>query len=411
MTFDVRTTDVRTTEPRATGTATAAEMSRAAFLRRAAVMGILASAGALTATTPAAARAASGRRPPGRGGLTHRGVCYDTGTDFTADGELTRPLWSQAILATDLRAIHQGLHCNAVTLLGTDVGRLTEAASCALERGLHVLVQPRPFDRPQREILDHLARTARAAERLRAHRGPEVILVVGCEYLFFAPGIVPGATFLDRMRYLAEETYDIRVFLRRLNAFLAKAAAVARRHFHGRISYGAAAGLEEIDWSPFDVVGLDYYAYHREPAAHTRELARYRRWRKPITIVETGCCTYEGAAQRGRDGWDVVDYEGDVPVIEGGLVRSEREQARHLAFMLAVFEAEGLLGASPYQFIDCESPHHATAPKYDLDMAGYGLVKVIREDHLDPASPYRWEPKRSFHAVAAHHARALRRRS
>ena len=69
--------------------------------------------------------------------------------------------------------------------------------------------------------------------------------------------------------------------------------------------------------------------------------------------------------------------------------------------MLDVFEAEGFLGASPYTFIAPDMPH-SPSPRFDLDMASYGLVKVIRRDHADPASPYHWEPKQSFLAVARH---------
>ncbi|WP_405889563.1 hypothetical protein OG427_03290 [Streptomyces sp. NBC_00133] len=51
--------------------------------------------------------------------------------------------------------------------------------------------------------------------------------------------------------------------------------------------------------------------------------------------------------------------------------------------------------------ISTDLPHSPIAG-FDLDMASYGLVKVIRRDHTDPASAYRWEPKRSIHAVARH---------
>ncbi|BCB91632.1 hypothetical protein Psuf_089450 [Phytohabitans suffuscus] len=303
------------------------------------------------------------------------------------------------MLAHDLRAIDERLRCNAVTVFGTHVDRLVQAATGALRRGLQVSIQPRLFDRPQEEILAHLARTARAAERLRRRHQPEVILIVGCEYLLFAPGIVPGETFLDRIRYLSQEQYDFTVFLRRLDALLDRAVAVARRHFGGRITYGAIAGAEQIDWSRFDIVGLDYYDYHEDRAGHTAALAPHRRWGKPIMILEFGCCTYEGAAQRGGEGWDIVDWESEPPRIPDGYVRSEREQADHLARMIGVFEAEGLLGAAPYTFVMADSPYSPN-PRHDLDTAGYGLVKVIRRDFSDPASPYRWEPKLSFHAVA-----------
>jgi hypothetical protein len=39
-------------------------------------------------------------------------------------------------------------------------------------------------------------------------------------------------------------------------------------------------------------------------------------------------------------------------------------------------------------------------PKYDLDIASFSLCKVTRLHPRDEASPYFWEPKKSFHAVS-----------
>ncbi|MFD8935352.1 abortive phage infection protein [Streptomyces sp. NPDC059578] len=377
---------------------------RADFLRRAAALGLLAVAG--SAVTPGAATATGGRGVPGRAGrgLTYRGVVYDTGTSH-GPGHLPPEVWTAALMRTDLRAIDRGLHCNAVMVCGSDLDRLELTSREALRRGLHVTLQPRLFDHPQAEILAHLARTARLAEQLRTSHQPEVVLAVGCEYILFAPGIVPGATFFDRMQHLIEGQFDYPAIVRRLNDFVREAVAVARAHFHGRITYGAAAGLEEIDWNLFDIVGVNYYAFHRDPRDHTRELAPFRRWNKPVTILEFGCCTFRGAAERGGDGWSVVDWDKPVPEVKGDLQRDEQEQAEHIANMLGVFEREGFHGAWLYGFIARDSPH-SPHPRYDLDMASFSVVKVIRRDHEDPASPYHWEPKRSFYAVARHNRAA-----
>lgn len=372
-------------------------IDRAAFLRRAAALGLLAAA------VPTAADAAErGQGVPGRTGrgLTYRGIFYDTGTAY-GPGPLSREVWTESLMRTDICAIDEGLRCNAVTVSGADLGRLESASREALRRGLQVTLQPRLFDHPQAEILDHLARTARLAERLRASHKSEVILAVGCEYVLFAPGIVPGATFLDRIQYLIGGQFDHPAMTRRLDTFLREAVAVAREHFHGRLTYGAALDLEEIDWNLFDIVGLDYYTYFRDPDEHTRKLAPFRRWGKPVMILEFGCCTFRGAAESGGDGWAVVDWERPVPEVTGDVVRDEREQAEHIANMLRVFEREGFLGASVYGFIAADSPH-SPVPRFDLDVASFSVVKVIRRDHADPASAYHWEPKRSFFAVARH---------
>jgi hypothetical protein len=39
------------------------------------------------------------------------------------------------------------------------------------------------------------------------------------------------------------------------------------------------------------------------------------------------------------------------------------------------------------------------------------IVKTIRDTYHDPASSYRWEPKRSFQAIAGYYAAAARHRA
>ncbi len=368
-------------------------LDRAAFLKRAAALGLLAAGvDAPDLSTPSAAAAGSRR------GLALRGVTYDTGIDHL--GENSRQRWTHAQMRREIDAIRDRLHCNAVSLAGTHVSRLVQTAEAALERGMHVMLQPRNYDRPRAEILDHLARTAREAERLRLQHPGRVTLIAGCEHSLFTPGIVPGDTFLERIAVLGRGKIDFNALRKRLNAFLGQAAAAARANFGGDVTY-AAAVFEQVDWTPFDIVGIDYYEFHRSRSGHARQLAPYRRWNKPILICEFGCCTYEGAPQRGGSGYDIVDYDKGRPELIGRPVRSESTQARYIAEMLDVFESQDLLGAFVYTFISPDSPSSKT-PRYNLDTAAFSVVKVILEDERDLGSPYRWEPKRAFHAIARH---------
>ena len=139
------------------------------------------------------------------------------------------------------------------------------------------------------------------------------------------------------------------------------------------------------------------HATKADRAGHTAQLAPFRRWGKPIMILEFGCCTFTGAAEMGGMGWDIVDYSGDVPVIPPQCVRDEQEQADHLATMLEVFTGEGFLGASPYTFISPDVPDRPDDRPHDEDIAAFSLCKVIRTTSSDPASPYRWS-RRSPHA-------------
>ena len=371
-------------------------INRSQFLQRAAALGLIATTGITAATAGPATAVPS--RAAGRSKLEFKGVAYDTGTGFAGDD--SRVLWNKNIVRGELRAIRHRLHANWVSIYGSDVRRLTETATEALELGLRVSIQPRSFDEPQADELEKLRKVAIQAERLRRRYRQEVILVIGCEFMLFTPGIIPGADFFERVAYLEKGEFDMAELQRRFRAFTAQMVKVARSNFQGRITYGAAHDLERVDWSLFDIVGLDYYSYHADPAGHTEELAPFRRWNKPIMILEFGCCTFTGAAELGGMGWDIVDYSGDVPVIPPQYVRNEQEQADHLANMLDVFTDEGFLGASPYTFISPDAPHRLHDRPHDEDMAAFSLCKVIRKTSSDPASPYRWEPKRSFQSVA-----------
>ncbi|WP_411115023.1 hypothetical protein [Streptomyces sp. 029-5] len=65
--------------------------------------------------------------------------------------------------------------------------------------------------------------------------------------------------------------------------------------------------------------------------------------------------------------------------------------------------------ALAYECVTPDAPHRPE-PRYDLDMASYSVVKTVRERPDDPASAWRWEPKRAFHALAGHYGRHAARR-
>ncbi|MFI0999651.1 abortive phage infection protein [Streptomyces galbus] len=378
--------------------------SRARFLAGAAAAGasaalLPAGRAAGAAQTAGAARAAAAGADGPRRGLRHRGVVYTVGAGGTpATG------FSATRMRADLRVIRDALHADTVDVTGDGVPRLTATAAEAAELGLHVWLQPTLGDLPQRDILDHLAETGRFAERLR-RQGASVDLSVGCEFWLFVPGIVPGATVLERVRNLMEGRVDPVAVQRRLDAFTARAAAVGRSVFHGRLGY-AAAQDDEVDWRLFDVVGIDYYAAFRDHAAHRRALRRYLRWGKPLAITEFGTCAYVGAPEAGGMGWDVVDpATGEV---RAGLVRSERTQAAYVADLVDVFSSLGLYAAMAFEFVTPDSPHRPGDPRHDLDLASYALTKTLQDRPGDPDSDWHWEPKEAFHALARSYVRAGR---
>ncbi|WP_329195624.1 abortive phage infection protein [Streptomyces sp. NBC_01435] len=381
-------------------------ISRARFLAGAGAAGAAVAAGSFLTGSSASAtttgrRGGSGNGGGGGKGLTHRGICYTIGA-----GETPGTAWSATRMREDLRAIRNDLHATSIEVTGDGVDRLNATASEAAELGLHIWLQPTLGDRPAAEILDHLAETGRHLERLR-RQGARADLSVGCEFWLFVPGIVPGATAEERIRNLVAGNYDPQQMMRRLSAFTARAAKVGRSVFGGKLSY-AAAQDDEVDWSLFDIVGIDYYSYFPDRADYVRELRCYLRWGKPLAITEFGTCTYAGAPEQGGMGWDTIDYSKQPPEIKGDLVRSERTQAAYLTELLGVFEEMGLYAAMAFEFLTPDAPH-SPVPRYDLDMASYAVVKPIKDRFDDPESDWHWEPKQAFHALARCYGRTGRR--
>ncbi|WOX09553.1 abortive phage infection protein [Streptomyces sp. N50] len=364
--------------------------------------GALLPSGQASARPRTPARAAHARCP----GLRRHGVVYTVG-----EGETPATAWNPHRMRADLRAIRDELHADTVDVTGDGVDRLTATAAEAAELGLHIWLQPTLADLPERDILEHLAETGRFAERLR-RQGASVDFSVGCEFWLFVPGIVPGATVLDRVQNILNGTFDPARMQRRLNAFTKKAAALGRSVFHGNLSY-AAAQDDEVDWTLFDIVGIDYYSYFRQPAYYVRELSQYQRWGKPVTITEFGTCAYKGAEKTAGMGWNVVDYDKHPEEIKGHLVRSEHTQAAYVVGLLEVFESMGLYGAMAFEFVTPDAPHRAHDPRHDLDMASYAITRTVKDRPYDSSSPWHWEPKEAFHALArsyGHRARVMRRR-
>jgi hypothetical protein len=383
-------------------------MQRTKGIKRAQFLAGLASGGLAAAVLPTGeARATQGSSGQSRGaqrGLRHHGVVYTVG-----EGETPGTAFSAARMRKDIRAIRDELHADTVDVTGDGVERLTATAAEAAERGLRVWLQPTLGDVPERDILEHLAETGRFAERLR-RQGAAVDLSVGCEFWLFVPGIVPGDTVFERIRNLRDGTVDPVAVQRRLDRFTAKAAAVGRAVFHGRLSY-AAAQDDEVDWRLFDIVGIDYYSYFPHKADYLRELSRYLRWGKPLAITEFGTCAYVGAPRTAGMGWDIVDQDEKPPEIKGDLVRSERTQAAYLMQLLDVFSSMDLYAVMAFEFVTPDAPHRPGDPRHDLDMASYAVTKTIEDRPDDPDSGWHWEPKEAFHALAHRyrHARTGRR--
>ncbi|MDH6119594.1 hypothetical protein [Kitasatospora sp. GAS204B] len=328
-----------------------------------------------------------------------KGINYDTG--FAPGGGLSREEFDPAVVREELRVIAEELHCTAVRISGAHPERMELAAEFAAGYGLEVWFAPFPCDLAAEELLPYFADSARRAEHIRS-LGAEVVLVLGCELSLFAAGFLPGGEFGARLAALGSTDPAVRASLgnvgSELNAFLARAAGVAREHFHGRLSY-ASGVWERIDWTPFDLVGVDAYRDADNAGRYREQLRHEFRHGKPVVVTEFGCCAYQGAGDRGAMGWAITEDDAEQPYVTEELVRDEEEQVRYLRELLAVFEEEGVDSAFWFTFAHYRAPHREE-PRHDLDLGSYGVVALLPPEAPQARPGLGWRPKRVFAALA-----------
>ncbi len=304
------------------------------------------------------------------------GIHYDTG--FFPAGRSSREVFDPEQVAFDMNAVAHDLHCDAVRVAGGDVARLSVAAEFAATAGLEVWFSPMPCELDTNEMLTVFDECADRAAALRRSSVREVVLVLGCEVSVFGRGFLPGAEAYARLRELSTPSPELfaeyPALVARLNAFFSNAVDRARARFAGPVTY--AAGLwEDVDWTPFDLVGIDAYRDQSNAVAFGDLLDARFAYGKPVAVTEFGCCTYSGAAARGASGWSIVEDHDGQRRLDGDYVRDENEQVRYLRELNDVYQRHGVDIAFWFTFAGWDRPHRPD-PREDLDMASFGVVKV-----------------------------------
>jgi len=281
--------------------------------------------------------------------------------------------------------------------------RLALAGGFAIQQGLEVWFSPSLPDATPEETLKYFTECAQAAESLR-QQSSRIVFITGVELSAFMQGLLEGDTSMRRLSTLINPLRLIKStiikgsFHKNLNVFLAKAVALVREQFHGRVSY-ASGPWENVDWSPFDFVSVDYYRDTMNKKVYEKNLQAYFKHGKPVVITEFGCCTYRGAEDKGGYGWAVVDWNKNPPQLKQELQRDESIQANTLIDLLQIFGREKVEGAFAFTFVSPSYPYHPN-PLYDLDMASYSVVKSYADCTGNAYQNMRWEPKESFFELA-----------
>ncbi len=348
--------------------------------------------------------------------MQHQGIHYDTGTTFRGPGyavSTRRADLDMSEVRRELEIIRDDLHANAVRVGGSDIARLTATTDVALELGLEVWFSPAFFEYEAPETTSRLVAAAHAVSALEASHPGRVIFIAGGELTLFMPGLVPGKTIESRLSALKADPSLLHNG--KLNEYLAGLVAVLRETFAGPLIY-ASLPFEQVDWSPFDYVGLDHYREARTKDRYVEMLQPFLSSTKPVIVTEFGMRTFRGAESSGALGFGVTDttrlYLHTLPLIgrffrprlRGIYERDEAVQARELGETLDELERAEVAGAllstfaTPQAFTDDD-------PRYDLDIDSMSVVKSLpggRRGTTYPDMP--WEPKESFAVVARHFA-------
>jgi hypothetical protein len=342
-----------------------------------------------------------------------KGVCYDVGRLYHRQF-LTRRVFDPAMTRRELQVIRDGLHCNAVRLQGTDITRLTTAATDALNLGLQVWLSPELFGKSRETTLAYLTQAAAAAEPLHEQFPGQLVFCVGTESSLFTSGIVPGRTINQRVAAIRTAGLRSERYAPPLQAFLATANEKVRKVFHGPLSY-ASLPFEVVDWSLFDLIGVDAYRNAKNDHRYAETIRRYVGPGKPVVNTEFGHSSYRGdrpgPLELGEV--DTLSVQLHRVPLAGRLVRprlapgthrrDEEHQARELTKTLAILDAEGVDGAFIWTFADPWLTHDPD-PRHDLDMASTSLVKTYAHATGTTYPGLPWDPKPAFTAVAAFYA-------
>ena len=342
------------------------------------------------------------------------GVCYDAGVVKDIPW---RPSLDAHTARREMEIIRHDLHCTAVRVVGREVGRLELATEAALGAGLEVWFSPTVWDRGPDETIADTVRAARAAERLRSASPGRVTFVVGGELTLFMRGILPGRTLNARLKnMMASGIIRSGAHNQPLNAVLSRLEAAVRPVFGGPLTY-ASLPWEHVDWSRFDIVGVDHYRAKRIEDRYVEMLAPLLATGKPVVNTEFGNSSCAGGDDVSAlsitpniDGISLLLHSLPAlgrfvrPRVTKVVPRDEALQACELTETLAILDAAGVDGAFVSTFIFAIRPFDED-PRYDLDACSAGLVRPLTGGRLGMTYPdMSWEPKASFRAVADYYA-------
>jgi hypothetical protein len=191
--------------------------------------------------------------------MEHEGVHCDTGPSSAGRAMPSRhagvsSTWQ--LVRRELQIIRDDLHANAVRGVGSDVDRLLSVTRVVLDLGLEVWFSPAFLEYHPRETASLLVAAAAGAAPLEAcHRG-RVTFIAGFELTLFMQDLIVGKTIPARLGRIKSDPSLLGDG--KLDAFLEELVPRLGAVFGSPLTY-ASLVFEQVDWGPFDFVGVDHY--------------------------------------------------------------------------------------------------------------------------------------------------------
>jgi hypothetical protein len=174
---------------------------------------------------------------------------------------------------------------------------------------------------------------------------------------------------------------------------------------------------EEVDWSSFDIIGVDHYWAEKIKDQYADMVKPLFTYGKPVINTGFGFSTTTAPVS------GVASTLGNVNGLSLALhqqpgigrfirpklkvidERSEALQAKRLVDNLRLIDKAGFSGAFIDMFIFPLRPYSDT-PKYDLDRESSSLVEYFEGGKHGTSYPdMTWEPKEAFRAVAEYYGK------
>lgn len=335
--------------------------------------------------------------------MKYKGITYDIGTEYTPN-VLSRDILDEYMVRIDMETIKNKLNCNSVRIYGKEPKRLIFAAEKALQRDLNVWLSPRLIDGNIENTLEYLKNVAAEFESLNLkYPGHGLVFVIGGELTIDMNSFVQGDTLQTRVANLMKPLFFIKNALgikpkyqESFNQFLKNAVATVKNEFSGKITY-ASAMWEKVDWSDFDFVSMNLYRASFNKSYFNKTLDKLASYGKPVAITEFGCCSYNGADDKGPAGYSILDTSNTPPTFREKCTRNEKVQADYIIDLLQTYDHEKVAGTFIFDFYN-QKLTYSDNRNNDYDMASFSITRSLGNNT--------WAPKESFHRIAEYYKKS-----